>query len=126
MSKLPTLPVMNCDDNCGECCGIAPCTDAEFNAIQKYAQQNNIQPVDQGLTCPWYQKGKCQVHPVRPAVCQLFGHTDRMRCSRGHNVNITGVPLRRWNNRIKNANRYTHQAITGWTPKKIKRDLNNA
>jgi Fe-S-cluster containining protein len=83
------LPPMKCDKDCGDCCGIAPCNEAEFKAIGEYIKKNRVVPQNNGLTCPFYQKGTCQIYPVRPVICQLFGHVPNMICSKGYNVNVT-------------------------------------
>lgn len=85
------LPVMQCDDGCGECCGVVPCTTQEYDRVVRYAEEHGIHPVAQGLTCPFYQGGKCAVYPVRPHVCQIFGHFDdpHLTCPHGYNTNVT-------------------------------------
>lgn len=85
--KYPTLPVMQCDPNCGECCGPAMCRESEFAKIVDFIQASGITPQRQGLTCPLYQNGTCQVYEVRPMICRAFGHLEQMKCSRGYNVN---------------------------------------
>lgn len=112
--KYPSLPVMQCDDNCGECCGPVPCTETEFSRVVAYAREHGIQPRDQGITCPWYQQGICQVHPVRPALCRLFGHDPKMNCPHGYNVNLTGRQLTKWQRSIGQCTRMLHEAIPGW------------
>jgi len=86
--KYPKLPIMQCDDGCGECCGFAPCSRQEFNNIKSYIVQHGIEPIRQGATCPLYQNGTCSVYPVRPFVCRLFGHCSDLVCCRGYNRNI--------------------------------------
>lgn len=115
MSKYPPLPIMQCDTNCGACCGVVPCTEGEYTAVAAYAQERGIEPLRQGMTCPWYQGGSCAVHPVRPAVCRLFGHTEDMECPRGYNVNLPGPLLRRWAGRVAGASRYLHEIFPGWS-----------
>lgn len=95
MSKAPHpntidrhLPKMRCDDNCGECCSVVACSKPEYDRVIEYARANGIEPLKQGVSCPWYQGGQCAVHPARPAVCRLYGHTESMECPRGYNVNI--------------------------------------
>ncbi len=122
-SKYPPLPVMQCDPGCGECCGPVICTQGEFEAVVNYAADHGIAPLDQGLTCPWYQQGKCAVHDVRPALCHLFGHVDNMECCKGYNVNIQGTLLRKWNDKMKGASRLLHEVIVGWTVKRLETDL---
>lgn len=82
------LPQMQCDKDCGDCCGPVPCLPSEFDAVVSYAAEHGIEPKSQGTTCPYYQGGACTVYPVRPLLCQLFGHVDRLVCTRGYNVNI--------------------------------------
>jgi Fe-S-cluster containining protein len=98
MKHLPVIPPMKCDDNCGQCCGIVPASDSEYKAIVAYAKKHNIEPRRQGPTCPFYQNGKCSVHAVRPMICQVFGHSEKLVCPKGYNTNISenaiGVLLR--------------------------------
>jgi uncharacterized protein len=86
--KLAMLPPMACEPSCGECCGIVPVTETEFQRIARYVKEKGIVPVDQGPTCPLFQNGGCAVYAVRPLICHVFGHVERMPCPRGHNVNI--------------------------------------
>lgn len=79
---------MKCDAGCGDCCGFAPCDQAELRKIADYAKEHGITPLRQGRRCPWYQDGACAVHPVRPATCRLFGHSDQLVCSKGYNANV--------------------------------------
>lgn len=93
---------MQCDDDCGDCCGPAPCSEEEFVRIGAYAEKHNIEPKRQGGKCPWYQGGKCTVHEVRPAICRAFGHFRNLVCSRGYNVNLpSGSLKRRWQSKLK-------------------------
>ncbi len=82
------LPVMQCDERCGECCGIVPVTHDEYGAVRRYIRKNGITPIDQGVTCPLYHGGKCTVYEVRPMVCRLFGHVPSLTCPKGYNTNI--------------------------------------
>lgn len=88
MRKLKVLPPMNCDPGCGECCGPVPVTETEFQRVRRFIAERDIKPVDQGITCPLYLEGGCSVYEVRPLPCRLFGHVEKMACSRGHNVNV--------------------------------------
>lgn len=85
------LPVMQCDDHCGDCCGVVPATEKELKRVTEYAAARGIVPADNGTTCPFYQAGRCAVYDVRPWVCRTFGHTEMMTCSRGHNTNALTV-----------------------------------
>lgn len=89
------LPSMRCDDGCGECCGPVVCSQPEYDAVLAYAAEHGVEPVDQGVTCPWFQGGRCAVHEARPTTCRLYGHVDGMRCPRGYNANVTLTVERR-------------------------------
>ena len=82
------MPKMKCDTDCGECCGPVVCSQPEYERVEKYAEENEISPADNGVTCPWYQEGECAVYPARPSTCRLFGHVESMVCPRGHSVNV--------------------------------------
>jgi Fe-S-cluster containining protein len=94
--RLPVVaefPPMRCDDGCGDCCGPAPVTQAEFDRIVDYITQHKIVPREQGQTCPLYLDGRCSVYEVRPFACRAFGHVAGMACSRGYNTNISEARL---------------------------------
>lgn len=87
--RLPIFPPMRCDDGCGDCCGPVPVTRDELGAVRRYIEREGIKAVDRGaLTCPFYD-GRCTIYPVRPFICRAFGHTPRLKCSRGYNTNIS-------------------------------------
>jgi Fe-S-cluster containining protein len=91
MRKLKVLPQMQCDEGCGDCCGLIPVNETEFRKVERYVKDHGIVPIEHhDGTCPLYQDGKCTVYPVRPLICQLFGHSEDklMQCTRGYNVNI--------------------------------------
>jgi uncharacterized protein len=87
------FPPMRCDDGCGDCCGPAPVTQAEFDRIVVYITQHKIVPRDQGQTCPLYHDGRCSIYEARPLACRAFGHVEGMSCSRGYNTNIPEARL---------------------------------
>jgi Fe-S-cluster containining protein len=78
------LPTMGCDKGCDFCCTIAPASQSEYDKVLAYAAEHGIKPRVQGVLCPWFQGGRCTVHPVRPLVCRVFGHAPDLRCPRGH------------------------------------------
>ncbi len=92
MRRLPlvALPAMQCDDGCGACCGPVPVTKSEAYEILGYMRRHGVTPkADHGpLQCALFDGQRCTVHPVRPLLCRVFGHTPRLECSRGHNVNV--------------------------------------
>lgn len=80
------LPVMTCVPGCGDCCGPVPITAKERDTIRDYISKLGITPrYTDYLTCPFFQEGSCQVYPVRPLVCSIFGHTRKMSCPNGCN-----------------------------------------
>ena len=84
----------------------------------KYAREHNITPRRQGQICPFYLGGRCSVYPVRPLVCKFYGHTPRMECPRGYNVNVKPkVEKRVWRAYFEDIKatggepRYLHEAV---------------
>jgi Fe-S-cluster containining protein len=110
-----TLPVMQCDEGCGRCCGPVICKPHEFANVNRYAAERGIEPVAQGLTCPWYQHGQCQVYEVRPHVCRVYGHFAELNCPRGYNVNVSPTVQRRLEREYgateKNLTRFLHEIL---------------
>jgi hypothetical protein len=82
------LPTMKCDEGCGRCCGIIPVTEKEYTRIMLRADRDGVVPMAQGITCPFFQLGKCAVYEVRPLACRLFGQVDQMPCPFGYNTNV--------------------------------------
>lgn len=89
------LPAMRCDLRCGECCGIVPAIESEYRKVEAFVRDRGIEIRNQGITCPFYQKGRCATYPVRPLACRLFGHSEKMTCPRGYNVDIPERKIRR-------------------------------
>lgn len=117
MPRRINLPVMRCDDGCGECCGPVICKPHEYDAVVKYAAKHGIQPVRQGITCPWYQNGRCAVYEARPPVCRMFGHVPGMVCCKGYNVNVAPEVERRFRRENKpdiDTAKFLHDVFPGW------------
>lgn len=90
------LPVMQCDSNCGECCGPVLCSEEEYQAVASHIRKHKITAHRNGPDrCPFYQNGTCAVYEVRPLPCRLFGHIEGMTCCKGYNVNISKKQERR-------------------------------
>lgn len=89
MVSLPVIPPMRCDDGCGACCGPVICSEKDYAAVKREAARNGVKPIMQGVMCPYYQGGKCAVYNARPLVCRLFGHSDKLVCKHGYNVNVS-------------------------------------
>lgn len=97
---IEALPAMRCDRGCTDCCGPVEANEKEIRAIDRYINEHDIRPAehpDNPLQCPFMQQGRCVVYPVRPFLCRLFGHSPRLVCSRGYNVNIDPRLERRMN-----------------------------
>jgi len=109
--KLPLFPSMQCDDGCGACCGPAPITDAELAQLRAYIEKHNVPVVEQGITCPLYQNGRCAVYEVRPLVCRAFGHVEGMECRRGYNKNIPTEQAARLFDEQGPATHITHELL---------------
>ena len=105
------LPTMKCDSECGECCGVVPATEAEYRRVETFVRDQKIEVRDQGITCPFYQEGKCVIYPVRPLACHLFGHSKKMECPHGHNVNIPERKVRRAIERKGDPHRVLHEML---------------
>jgi hypothetical protein len=120
MRKLKVLPSMRCDDGCGECCGLVPATETEFQRVKRYIKEQGITPVEYNDgRCPLYQDGKCTVYPVRPLICQLFGHSEHpmMQCIHGYNVNIPEREVQRMVAANGMATHTLHDLLPGFTEK---------
>ena len=116
MRKLKVLPPMRCDEGCGDCCGIVPVTETEYQRIARYVQAHGIEPIaHEGnfQQCPVYIDGTCAVYPVRPLICQVFGHGEDLSCSRGYNVNVPARDIDRMIRGNGTVSRLLHELIPG-------------
>lgn len=107
------LPQLNCKPNCGECCGVVPCTEAEYAAVEQYASEHGVIPKAQGLTCPFYQEGGCAVYEIRPFPCRFFGHVEEMPCPHGINVNVPSSLKRKLDASYPKPTRCLHELLPG-------------
>jgi hypothetical protein len=94
--SLNVFPPMQCDDGCGDCCGVVPVTKTQLERVRRYVKEHGIVPRAQGETCPLYLGGRCSVYPVRPPVCVAYGHSARLPCSRGYNTNVPEAVVQRF------------------------------
>ena len=122
MWKRVELPVIQCKPNCGQCCGPVTCKESEFQAVERYAKEHGIVPLDQGTTCPFYQNGGCAVYPVRPFVCKMFGHCERLTCPHGINVNISIGLERKINESYGQPTRCLHELVPSFMERFEKRN----
>jgi Fe-S-cluster containining protein len=113
---------MQCDEHCGECCGLVPVTETEFRRVERFVKERSIVPIEHADgTCPLYQNGTCTVYPVRPLVCQLFGHSANplMTCPRGYNVNLPERDVLRMIHANGKTTRVLHELLPHWTAKTL-------
>jgi Fe-S-cluster containining protein len=122
MKKLKVLPPIQCDDNCGECCGLIPVTETEYRRVERFVHENGIVPVEhEDGTCPLYQNGKCSVYPVRPLICNLFGHSadPLMQCPRGYNVNVPEEDVVRMLRANGKTTHVLHELLPNWQGRRL-------
>ncbi len=105
------LPQMRCDTGCGACCGPVMCTEAEYEAIARHITARFIAPRDNGFTCPFYQHGCCAIYEVRPVICQVFGHSEKLVCGKGYNTNVPDRDIRRAVRRNGTPTRRLHEFL---------------
>jgi hypothetical protein len=93
--NIKDLPKMKCE-RCGACCGPSYANKKEYERIKQYMKEHGIRPVKHdSLKCPLYQNNACAVYPVRPVLCRLFGHSERLPCKQGNNVNVPDRKVRK-------------------------------
>jgi Fe-S-cluster containining protein len=63
--------------------------------IKQFVESTGVVPKEQGLICPFYQGGHCKIYTVRPLLCRIFGHTEKLKCERGYNVNLPNKKIRK-------------------------------
>lgn len=112
---------MQCDDECGECCGVVLVTETEFQRVARYVKEHGIVPVNSPdeLTCPLFIEGRCSVYPVRPMICKVYGHADvpALTCPRGHNTNVPREQVDRMMRSNGEPTRVLHDIIPGFDEK---------
>ncbi len=86
------LPKIECQRKCQECCGPIAMTRLEAKRLPELAFDRL--PSDAGisfisrtatdtLVCPLLKRGECSVYARRPAICRLWGLTEKLRCPHG-------------------------------------------
>lgn len=75
--------------NCGECCGLIPVTEDDWQKIRKAvagmpeSERERLQNQPRGpLTCPFRdeEKTRCSVYDVRPLICRMQGLYIGLEC----------------------------------------------
>jgi hypothetical protein len=94
-----TLPRLDCQKKCSECCGPVAMTRLEAKRINQVAEIRTFPlpathedrnfgmyrcvVVQEDLTCPLLKDGLCSVYAIRPAICRLWGLVPKMKCPHG-------------------------------------------
>ena len=70
-----TLPVLECQQKCGSCCGpIKVGPDEWRRLVERVGAEPSARTLMLGLRCPWVTPGGlCSVYDVRPMICRLWG-----------------------------------------------------
>lgn len=108
---IPKIPSMRCDAGCGQCCGPAPMTEAEYRKVLHVIKAKAITLKHQGLTCPLYLDGACSIYDARPFACRFFGHVPELQCARGYNVNVPQSVAAKFVRKSGPPNRVTHDLL---------------
>jgi Fe-S-cluster containining protein len=83
-----TPPKFECQ-NCGECCGPVPVTDAEWRKIRRTIKGKPVEEIHRMrqqkhelLTCIFRDTDnkKCFVYDARPLICRLQGTQEKLPC----------------------------------------------
>ena len=75
------LPGLACKGLCQDSCGPIGLTELEAKRIEKKFHRLPVLSAD--LRCSLLVDGRCQVYPLRPLICRLYGLAEHMRCPHG-------------------------------------------
>lgn len=87
---------------CGQCCGPINWSLIEDILIKGYMKEHDIkyikwdveQYIKNGLLCPYFKNNKCIIYDVRPLICRLQGHTEKLPCPNNKNPKYISNQLR--------------------------------
>lgn len=88
------LPKIECQRKCQECCGPIVMTRLEARRLPELQFDRmpmrtglpgfaHVSRVPDTLTCPLLKDGACSAYDRRPAICRLWGLTEKLRCPFG-------------------------------------------
>lgn len=91
------LPAIECQRKCQECCGPVIMTRLEARRLPELRFDKTptmrgmiyVARTPKNLTCPILKDGACSAYDRRPAICRLWGLTEKLRCPFG----CTPVPV---------------------------------
>jgi len=75
------IPSFECEAGCHDCCGPVTTSSEEISRFPIKSEGQHAEALSQ-LSCPYLNKGKCEVYLERPLICRLFGTTPRLACPR--------------------------------------------
>jgi len=74
------LPKVQCQGKCQEACGPVACSEAEAAIMQRFAGRPLTFDARSGRCAYLNDHGRCDVYPVRPLVCRIFGASEKLPC----------------------------------------------
>ena len=89
------IPKFQCEEGCTECCGPVMWGKAEDQLINEWLSKRGMRKKKRyikldaslvsraDLTCPYIQNARCQIYPVRPLICRLYGAVEELKCPFG-------------------------------------------
>lgn len=78
------IPDVTCVAGCTECCGPVPWCREEHELISAYlATKGEGLRQATSIHCPYIGPGGCDIYPVRPLMCRMYGTVPGMACPKG-------------------------------------------
>lgn len=74
------LPRVSCQGKCQEACGPIACSTVEAEQMRRFAGRPLSFSAINGKCTYLNQHGRCDVYPVRPLVCRVFGASEKLPC----------------------------------------------
>lgn len=75
------IPNANCKGLCVESCSMIGFTKLEGNQMAGFSGKQPF--ITDNVVCGYLSEGKCSIYEVRPAICRLFGVTEKLPCEFG-------------------------------------------
>ncbi len=75
------LPRLECQRLCAESCGPVFMGRLEWRRVCTSVRE--VRTGGDDLMCPLLKKGRCEVYPIRPMLCRLWGLVESMPCPWG-------------------------------------------
>jgi hypothetical protein len=74
------LPKVQCQGKCQEACGPVACSSAEAEIMRRHSGRPLTFDARTGRCNYLNEGGRCDVYPVRPLVCRIFGASEKLPC----------------------------------------------